>query len=1041
MSKKTGLIISIFCFFQLLAISQEFNSVVYTSDEGLPDNYVYSIGRYHNGYLWIGTSSGLAKYDGYSIDPIAASSPIDNQFISSQTMDQNGDLWLGLYDGTIAKLDDNQLKTVIPSADGWGKISSILYDSTANAIVALSVYGSLIKISETDTQIIGLNIPEPFIKMVGHENNLYIQNKLGIYTYDLKSLKASPIISSDLIDFDLSKNTLVYTTENGLFLYALAESTTKKIAVSDGLLTSKCDKVFVKNNKVFVLHKGKGISLLNLKNEQVITYHFSDQSGLPMLNYQSLFVDEEGILWLGTYGEGLVKAELALFNVIKTNFEHSISAIYKDALNCIWVASNRNLYKQDLGFLKRKKFILVMELEDNISSIASGFGEELLLGTEHSGLLIYNPNSESIAYKNSKNGFFSNKITNIYNDSKGSVCISSLDNGVLIVDSLSQKHFNTSNGLTHNYILSSSLDNEKRLWFSTHRTSLSYLDIDNYKFTILKPKAINFGLEVNGICQDIDSNIWFATNGNGLLKFSNNAFSWVGRGKGQLLSNFCYSVFPDLYNNLWVSHKDGFSVLNTKENSTIMFELKDGFSMGSKSTNSIIELDKSNILAISGGNLVEINTSLIAEKPSAPSVSIRKLRINGQDHNFKGYEKLKYANYSFEFNYTGISFKKGSPIQYKYKIEGLDDNWSIWSEDRQVRFTLSGSGDYVFKLVAVNGYERESAVFEYAIHIEKPFYFKWWFILVSLFTIIGLPTYYFFRRIRDTERSRLILEKKVEERTKELLTKSIEIEKQKDELSDSKAKIEHIHQDITDNIDYAKSIQESLLASEDLQNTNLSGSFILFEPKDQVSGDFYYIKKFGKNMVISAADCTGHGVSGAILTVLGITYLHEIVSREDIFDPGIALNQLREKIKATYETFGSERKDGLDIALCILNTESNMLSYAGAFNPLWLLRNKELIEFKATRNPIGVYFDEKSFKTHHIQLQKDDVFYIFSDGYPDQFGGPKEKKFKYKPFKKLLVDISELNMDDQHKILHKTFVDWKGQNEQTDDVTLIGVKV
>ena len=260
-------------------------------------------------------------------------------------------------------------------------------------------------------------------------------------------------------------------------------------------------------------------------------------------------------------------------------------------------------------------------------------------------------------------------------------------------------------------------------------------------------------------------------------------------------------------------------------------------------------------------------------------------------------------------------------------------------------------------------------------------------------------------------------------------------------FADSKNKIEEVHKQLTDNINYALTIQQALLTSRDVINTYLSEHFVLYKPKDKVSGDFYYINKFDNNVVFAAADCTGHGVSGAFLTMLGIVYLHDIASRKEINEPNVVLNFLRKKIKDTFKTFGSENNNGLDIALCVLDTETNILNYSGAYNPLWMIRNNELIEYKATRNPIGYYIKEVDFKSHEIQLKKNDVIYIFSDGYPDQMGGKRNKKFMIKKFKELLLKINHLPLKEQNIVLENTLNEWKGKNDQTDDIVVIGIRI
>nr|HQH41893.1 SpoIIE family protein phosphatase [Bacteroidales bacterium] len=191
----------------------------------------------------------------------------------------------------------------------------------------------------------------------------------------------------------------------------------------------------------------------------------------------------------------------------------------------------------------------------------------------------------------------------------------------------------------------------------------------------------------------------------------------------------------------------------------------------------------------------------------------------------------------------------------------------------------------------------------------------------------------------------------------------------------------------------------------------------------------------------AAADCTGHGVPGAFMSMLGVTLLNEIVNKEDTFQASLILDKLRENVKSTLSQTGKEdeAKDGMDIALCVADTQNKILQFAGANNPLYILREGELIEYKGDNMPIGIHAgEERPFTNHIIEVQSDDKFYIFSDGFADQFGGPEGSKFKTKPFKRLLQQIYTYPMEKQHEILFDTFLQWKGNLDQVDDVLVIG---
>lgn len=263
-------------------------------------------------------------------------------------------------------------------------------------------------------------------------------------------------------------------------------------------------------------------------------------------------------------------------------------------------------------------------------------------------------------------------------------------------------------------------------------------------------------------------------------------------------------------------------------------------------------------------------------------------------------------------------------------------------------------------------------------------------------------------------------------------------------LSHQKDIIEEKNRDITDSIRYAKRIQHAVLPTQKLMNENLHEHFVLFRPKDIVSGDFYWAAKAGDKFFYAAADCTGHGVPGAFMSLIGTSFLNEIVVKKQIHRPDLILDELRENIIHALNPEGNEQetKDGMDITLCCLDKEKMLLAFASAFNGLYLVRHNTLQEFKGDKFPVGKYADEKkAFTLREIPLLKGDLIYCFSDGYADQFGGEKGKKFKYSQLKELLVSISDKPMHVQQQVLEKTFESWKGNLEQVDDVCVIGVRI
>ncbi|MFT7612597.1 MAG: serine phosphatase RsbU (regulator of sigma subunit) [Parvicellaceae bacterium] len=294
--------------------------------------------------------------------------------------------------------------------------------------------------------------------------------------------------------------------------------------------------------------------------------------------------------------------------------------------------------------------------------------------------------------------------------------------------------------------------------------------------------------------------------------------------------------------------------------------------------------------------------------------------------------------------------------------------------------------------------------------------------------LVLLFTFFIVNRLRITRKQKNIIE-----------TQKEEVEQQKSVVERAHEQLEEKNTEIMDSIAYAKRIQSAILPPTKLVKEYLSESFILYKPKDVVAGDFYWMEPIDGKVIFAAADCTGHGVPGAMVSVICNNGLNRSVREYGLADPGQILDKTREIVIQEFEKSEEEVKDGMDISLCSL--DGLKLEYAGANNPLWIIRNDEIIETKANKQPIGKYTDPKPFTTHSIELQKGDTIYIFSDGYVDQFGGEKGKKFKPANLRKLLLSIQDQSMETQKQLLDQAFETWRGDLEQIDDVCMIGVRV
>ncbi len=272
---------------------------------------------------------------------------------------------------------------------------------------------------------------------------------------------------------------------------------------------------------------------------------------------------------------------------------------------------------------------------------------------------------------------------------------------------------------------------------------------------------------------------------------------------------------------------------------------------------------------------------------------------------------------------------------------------------------------------------------------------------------------------------------------KEVKLRLVAEEQLKETLNEVKEK----QREITDSINYAKRIQEAILPSFDFIKSHVPNSFIYYRPKDIVAGDFYWAEKVGDKFFIAAADCTGHGVPGALVSVVCYNALNRTIKEFKQTETGKILDKTRDLVLETFEKSTSDVKDGMDISLLCIDSKNKKIEWSGANNPLWYIQDKEFKEIKADKQPIGKSDYPKPFTTHQLEYKENTTLYLFTDGFADQFGGPNGKKFKYKQFSDLLLKNNNLSQIQQSDLINKAFSDWKGELEQVDDVCVIGINI
>ncbi len=400
--------------------------------------------------------------------------------------------------------------------------------------------------------------------------------------------------------------------------------------------------------------------------------------------------------------------------------------------------------------------------------------------------------------------------------------------------------------------------------------------------------------------------------------------------------------------------------------------------------------------------------------------------------------------YSLSFKYNSITFDVSSSFyesvektEYSYLLDGNEEEWSKWTTTPTPIYTNLSEGHYTFKVKARNVFGVESEIAEYSFSVSPPWYRSMvaiigYVILLGLL-VWGLVAYNTRRLIAEKIR----LEQIVKERTAEVVAQKEELEHQRDTIFEQ-------NEEIKSSINYASRIQNALLTPKEAIDEIFKDYFILFMPRDIVSGDFYWHTQIGNRKICVVADCTGHGVPGGFMSMLGIAFLTQITGKGEKFTASQMLDQLRTMIIASLHQTGKmgENKDGMDIAVYIIDTDTGLLEFAGANNPMLIVRDNELLQFKGDKMPIGIHIKyDTPFTNNVMEYKKGDVIYTFSDGYADQFGGPDQRKFMIKNLKELLLKIHHLPMEKQHELLHQRLVSWQGTTPRIDDIVIMGVRI
>lgn len=1023
----------------------------YEESQGLSSNFIEAITQSKTGHLIVAGKGGVDKFDGRSFRNIRPDSA-DLHNVTSICYGRNG-AWFGFFNGNIGRESEHVGFEVIHTNIN-GQIKHI-YEDHNGGIWAFSRSGMVFHANGSDTNrynmaerdmLINAVIPynnREFI--IGSNDGLWLIRFEGGNEFQIqRRIEGLPETKITGLKYQENGNVLWVGTEDaGLHQVFSPFSKGQKIEqflLNNGDGIDDVQTIFTdKQGKTWLGTFGNGlirIEYYGSEKDEFITQRFDDELSSEYL-IRDIYQDAENNIWVATFGGGLIQIIEKIFHQPFDQAwlqKQTITQLYRDSKGNIWLGIDKGLFKTSL-YASEVKYEYFHVGGGKITSITEDKFGKIWVGTASNGLYVRPKPTTDFIRLNFGTGNLSRAINSIATSNKGIYVSTKAGLYSLGFKGKVKFHLSTMDGLPHNNVQYCYEDSMGRLWLANQGNRVSYYSNGKIQFIETNDAKIK---DVNHILQDNKGRLWFATNGQGIFVLDNeNAYS-ISENDG-LPSNYCYQLVLDNDGNVWVGHQKSISQVSPSlkvdrivgqedisptENSMISFIFKD---------------QEGNIWISSTHNVVKFNPAIDKASKIVPKLSISHMRVFNAKQPMASELKLPYKKYDIKFELAGISLRNPDNIRYKHRLVGYTEYWSESDAKNIIHYPVLEDGTYTLQVVASkNEGDWTPVPAEYTFTIKKPFWATWYFYMFSCIILIalvfGLVRYRTYRLIKDKE----VLESLIGERT-------VEIQHQKEEIESSRDEIAKYAKDITDSIKYARRIQKAIFpAIQDVQDI-LPESFVLFQSKDLVSGDFYYAEKVGDLRIFAAVDCTGHGVPGGFMSIVANNLLEQAVNQRGLTKPSDILAYLNKGVTNTlHQTYEeSSVKDGMDIALCCLNTKTNELQFAGAYNPLYIFREGKLIEYKGDRFPVGTFVGEeiKSFKNHNIKVQPGDTLYLFSDGFSDQFGGPDGKKFKLRRFKSMLHELHTLSMDKQFESVKKRLNNWMGNLEQVDDIVLMGVRI
>jgi ligand-binding sensor domain-containing protein/serine phosphatase RsbU (regulator of sigma subunit) len=1022
----------------------------FEESHGLSSNFVEKITQFSDGRLVICSKNGVDLFDGVTFSPLLIDSfPLE--YVTSVCV-SGKDMYIGQFDGVLKKFDG----LGITSFDiGLSEEVKAIFQESDGRLMIFSRSGIIKIIDRKDTLTMRIPADEVLINQVEKiaDGQYAVGTNEGLWSAQMIKSTRSMLFERvkglahariSALGLDTVNGVLWIGAEDMGLLHVsdLREQTWswKVILKPDRSPFNQVQRIFVDASGmlwVSIVDEGVlGIDMCKGGNAACIVQSFA---AAVMMQHQvrNIYEDDENNIWVATFGGGLVQIVEKVFEQPFDEAwlrQQSITCLFKGSKGEIWLGIDKGIFRTEPNG-SNGQYTYHHIGGNKVTSITENSAGEIWVGTTSNGIYRKAASRDGFVKLEMPTGNLANSINSIscygklmYVCTKGGLFV--LNQGKII------DHITTEKGLPHNNVKFALNDQYGNTWIANEGNRVSYYR-DGEVFFPETSSAQNI-TDVHHLLKDRSGRLWFSTLGSGIFVLDKQSVTNLTEANG-LPSAYCYLMVEDNEGNVWASHQKSLTQITPDLQVSRIIGHQDISPVSNTMITYLFKDDEGSIWVTSTHGVVRYNPSIDKASRTVPRLSISGMRVFDKPMQLEDNMVLPYNKYSISFQLSGISLRSPEAIRYRYQLLGFSDQWSEEFATNVVHFPRLEDGEYTLNVIASkNGGEWNTVPASFSFTIARPFVRTVPFYVMSVVILIAAIGGFVRYRTVKLMSDKLELESQVNQRT-------LEIQQQKEEIEMSRDEIARYAKDITDSIKYAQRIQSAIFPEWNKTTAILPNSFVFFRSKDIVSGDFFFAEQAGDCSIFAAVDCTGHGVPGGFMSIVANNLLQQAVKQMGLTKPSEILDFLNEGVTNTlHQTYEeSSVKDGMDISLCTLNKREGTMQFAGAYNSLYLFRDGALHIYKGDRFPVGMFVGEerRAFSNIELKIQTGDMYYLFSDGYADQFGGPFGKKLKLHGFRAILEEIHQEPIDRQKELLALKLEQWQGNLDQVDDIVVMGVQI